>query len=157
MPREYGYATTKENPVNAISSGGNKDIIELLTQLMGQKGAPKGLADILAALKAGYGSANIVKTSNTAQALGQASDPFTYGRDATGPTKGFTVPMGPAGTFAITPSGDTADVGRALNQGAAQPGGQPGIAERDQLMRMIMKMRKKDKSLSQWNNILGGI
>lgn len=155
--RDFGYATTKEDPINRISRGGNEEILALLEQLMGQKGAPRELADLLVAIKAGVGTANIVRTPDIASAQRQANDPFTYGRDATGPTKGFAVGAGPGAAFAITPSGNTLDVGRALNQGSNQAEAGQSVAERDQFMNMFMKLRKRDKSRNRINTILGGL
>lgn len=149
--RERGFATTKDNPINPIGrSNDSNGVLEMLKQLMGLKGAPTDkLADLIAAIQGGFGSANIVRTPNVATASAQANNPFTYGRDATGPTKGLVVPAGPAGAFAITPSGNTLDVGRALNQKDSRSGLPEQAAPDMQLAETIKNFRARRRMMDK--------
>lgn len=156
MAREYGYATTAQNPINFTGPGGG-DIIELLKKLLASGQGGKDLEGILAGLQSGFGSVNTHIEAPGANRAPNAAPPI----DRFGQSSEKRIPIGPAGTLVVNPTAGLGTIGQGIMNalGKNQDAGQPpaSIKERDQLMRMIMQMRKKDKSLSQWNNVLGRI
>lgn len=110
MPREYGYATTKENPINVTGTGDNKNILELLQQLLASGKGGKDLEGLLAGLRSGFGNINTHIEAPGAGRAPNAAPPF----DQFGQSTEKRIPIGPAGTLVVNPTLGLGTIGQGI-------------------------------------------
>mgnify|MGYP001169934322 CR=1 FL=1 len=133
---------------------GPSALVEYLKKLLASGQGGKDLENMLAGLEGGFGNINAHIEAPGSNRAPNAAPPF----DSFGQSSEKRIPIGPAGTLVVNPTAGLGTIGQGIMSALKQPKSDPqGAAERDDLMRMIMKMRKKDKSLSQWNDVLGRI
>lgn len=148
----FGFDRPAPGPFERTS--GPSALVEYLKKLLASGQGGKDLENMLAGLEGGFGNINAHVEAPGTNRAPNAAPPF----DSFGQSSEKRIPIGPAGTLVVNPTSGLGTIGQGIMNALKQPKPDPQTAaEKDDLMRMIMKMRKKDKSLSQWNDVLGRI